>query len=191
MVTWYSNIPQPTDLISNSQPQILTNNASINTIFNDMTNGNFTKFLMQNVGTIASLTDPVSALHAINGANFFSGHPVPYFKNSVGDYPLMADLLTSGTAYSFQIGPMIIKFGVVTLGAGFDQDFTLSGGGSLGIGAFPTAFLMVMANINTSTVGPETATLTVQTYVNNTNSFHVKTSSTTKITKINFIAIGY
>lgn len=115
MVTWNSNIPQPGDLISNSQAEILNNNQAINSIFNDATNGDFTKFLVQAMGTIPAVVDPVSAYHTVAGTGTtFSGKPLPYFKNSLGEFPLMPDLQVSGNNYSFQIGNLIIKFGKTT-----------------------------------------------------------------------------
>jgi hypothetical protein len=142
MVTWFASIPQPTDLISTSQGQVLINNTSINTVFNDVTNGTFSKVVLQNIGTIGSITDPLSVFHAINGTGAtFNGHPLAYFKNSVGDFPLMPDLQVSGTNYSFAIGNMFFKFGSSgTIGAF-----------SFPTGAFPNAGLAAFA-IGTSSL---------------------------------------
>ena len=137
MVTWYSSIPQPTDLISNSQAQLLTNNTSINTVFNDASNGTFSKVYLQNVGTVTVTPgDPASVFHALNGTGAtFNGHPIPYFLNSLGDFPLIPDLQVSGSNYSFTIGNMIVKFGSLT-GAVNNSTITFAT-------AFPTATLGV------------------------------------------------
>lgn len=115
-ITWNASIPQPADAVSTSQGQLLDNNKAIAAVFNDVTNGIFTKYLLQNVGTLASLVDPVSALHAQNGTGAnFTGHPVPYFKNSVGDFPLMPDVTGTTSAFFFQLGKVLVYFGYVTL----------------------------------------------------------------------------
>ena len=160
---WNTNIPQPSDLISNSQSQILTNNQSVDAAFNDATNGNFTKYLMQAVGTIASVVDPVSALHAINGTgSTFSGKPIPYFKNSVGDYPMIPDLQVSGNNYSLQIGSIIIKFGkTLAVSNNATQTFVV---------AFPTNCYMVQTTGGTAsgtqpTININPASVSVSSFV--------------------------
>lgn len=113
MVTWNGSIPQPGDLISVSQGELLTNNQTVNTVFNDASNGNFTKVYLQNVGTVAvTPSDPTSVFHALNGTGTtFNGKPIPYFLNSVGDFPLLPDLQTTGTNNGFKIGNIIVNYG--------------------------------------------------------------------------------
>ena len=183
MVTWYSSIPQPTDLISNSQPQILANNTSINSIFNDATNGNFTKYLLQNVGTIASVIDPISALHAINGTGVtFNGHPLPYFKNSVGDYPMIPDLKATGTDYSFQIGNMIVKFGSQT-GCNNNTNINYTT-------AFPTAQLAAVVSGALSTGTQPTMGVKSSTIPLPTDHIQLKIAGPTPV-NVFYLAIGY
>jgi hypothetical protein len=120
MVTWNGSIPQPTDLISVSQGELLVNNTTINTVFNDASNGNFTKFYLQNVGTVAvTPADPTSALHALNGTGTtFNGHPIPFFLNSLGDFPLLPDLQVTGTNFGFKLGNIIVNYGSATSSSG-------------------------------------------------------------------------
>lgn len=116
MVSWNSSIPQATDLISVSQGQLLTNNGTIATVFNDSSNGNFTKMYLQNVGTVSvTPSDPTSVFHALNGVGTtFNGHPIPYFLNSIGDLPLMPDVQVTGTNNGFKLGNLIVNYGNAT-----------------------------------------------------------------------------
>lgn len=120
MVTWNGSTPQPTDLISVSQGELLTNNQTIATVFNDASNGNFTKVYLQGVGTVAvTPVDPTSVFHSLNGVGTtFNGKPIPYFLNSVGDFPLMPDLQVTGTNNGFKIGNIIVNYGNATSGGG-------------------------------------------------------------------------
>lgn len=182
-VVWNANIPQPTDLVSTSQGQILQNNQSINSVFNDGTNGVFTKYLLQNVGTIASVTDPVSALHAINGAGItFNGKPIPYFKNSVGDYPIMPDIKTgsgSSGVYSFQLGNLIVNYGEVSVGPGVGYiDVTLNQ-------AFATTNYFVVCSLYN-------IAFTSQAVSNKTTTgFRIGWTPNASGANVDFIAIGY
>src|SRR5580704_19523027 len=52
--------------------------------------------------------DPVSIIYGLNGSGIqFSGHPIPFFINSVGSYPMIPDIIGSPGAGSFKIGPLI------------------------------------------------------------------------------------
>lgn len=149
-IPWNGNIPQPSNLISVSQGQILTNNQTVDSVFNDATNGNFTKFLVQAMGSIATpVVDPVSAYHTVAGTGTtFSGKPLPFFKNSVGDYPLMPDLQASGTSYSFKIGNLIIKFGkALAVATNTAQSFTP-------VGNFTTCLAVFVSGGNASGTQP-------------------------------------
>lgn len=120
MVTWNGSIPQPTELISVSQGELLTNNQTIATVFNDASNGNFTKMYLQGVGTVAvTPVDPTSVFHALNGTGTtFNGHPLPYFLNSLGDFPLLPDVQVTGTNLGFKIGNVIVNYGNATSSGG-------------------------------------------------------------------------
>lgn len=165
MVTWNGSIPQPGNLISDSQDQLLTNNQTINTVFNDTNNGNFTKFLVQAMGTITpALVDPIAAYHTIAGtAGDFNGKPVPYFQNSDGDFPLMPDMKTSTFNYSFTIGKMIFNFGfssligsAVTFATAFTGDplsVLITGGSTLYTGGFVVSAITTTTMTITRTSG--------------------------------------
>lgn len=184
-VVWNANIPQPTDLISTSQGQILQNNQAINSVFNDTTNGVFTKLAFQDEGTIASVLDPISVLHAINGTGItFNGHPIPYFKNSVGDFPLIGDVTLTTTAtqsnYYFKIGNIQINYG--TVNGTSVQTYTIT---------FPNAYTSTSSFV-VVTNQSGTGTTATDNRVNNTST------TTSVITALNlgtrsytYIAIGY
>jgi len=182
MVTWFANIPQPTDLISNSQAQILTNNTSINTVFNDVTNGTFSKMVLQNVGALGALLDPLSAYHAVNGTGpTFTGHPLPFFKNSVGDFPLMPDLQVSGTTYSFAIGNIIFKFGSV-VGAANNTTITFAT-------PFPTALLGAWVSGGIASGTQPTININAASLPLPVGGFTLKITGTTPV-NVFYLAIG-
>lgn len=172
-VTWNGNIPASTDFISTSQGQIQTNNQSIATVFNEGAN-NFFKMAMQGVGTLASVTDPVSAIHAINGAGItFNGKPIPYFKNSVGDFPIIPDIQGGSPTFHFYIGNLLVYFGTVsgtaTATANFSPAYTSA-----------TSYCIVgIVNGNVIAIGVTQTSNSVATF----NFAGLRT--------INYIAIGY
>jgi|SRR5665213_1496346 len=113
------NIPQPSDNLSVSQGDILGNFTALNTLFNG-----FNQITFNTTSAPSAPSDPVSILHtAASGSSsvLFNGKPVPFFINSVGDYPIMPDLKLTSTApgggynqidcYSFKIGPVLVNFG--------------------------------------------------------------------------------
>lgn len=121
-----NNVPQASQTIASTQAPILQNFQSIDTVFDDPTNGNFTMFAVQNVGTPTTTpTDPVGIYHTKNGTNFFNSHPIPFFMNSVGDYPILPDLKTSGTNFGFQIGNIIFNWGALLV-SGSSTSVTLA-----------------------------------------------------------------
>ena len=112
-MTFDPNVPQGNQQIRSTQSPIQTNFNLIGAAFNDATNGDFTKYIMNNVGTVSLPIDPDGVWHMRNGANFFLNRPLPYFSNSQGDFPLMPDLRTSTTNYGFTFGNIIVNFGSV------------------------------------------------------------------------------
>lgn len=112
------NTPQAAQTIASSQSEIQTNFASINTAFNDANPLRFTKYAMQDVNPVAAPADPIGILHMLNGANFFLNKPIPYFRNSVGDFPILPDYKTTTTGaitnYGFRFGNIIVNFGTGT-----------------------------------------------------------------------------
>lgn len=183
MVAWNASIPTGPELLSTTQPQLLQNNQSIDSVFNDGTNGNFTKYVLQNVGTIgASISDPVSVLHAVNGSGtVFNGHPLPFFKNSIGDLPILPDIVNTTSSglnnYSFKIGNLIVNYGQVS---GTSSPFTIT---------FPAPYTYT----STSTYS------VVATNSQRLNAFLIENTSTSVATitgggantSFNYIAIGY
>jgi hypothetical protein len=184
-VVWNANIPQPTDLISTSQGQILQNNQSINSVFNDTTNGVFTKYAFQDEGTIASVLDPISVLHAINGNGItFNGHPIPYFKNSVGDFPLIGDVVLTTTAtqsnYYFKIGNIQINYGTVNGSSVSTYAIT-----------FPNAYTSTSSFV-VITVQRGTLTSAADYRVNNTSTTQsVITTLNLGTRSYNYLSVGY
>lgn len=117
VLIYNNNTPQAAQTIASSQSEILTNFQSIDTAFNDANPLTFTKYAMQNVNSVAAPADPIGILHMLNGSNFFLNKPIPYFRNSVGDYPLLPDIKTVSNDKGFVFGNVIVNFGIVTLSA--------------------------------------------------------------------------
>ena len=118
-IPFNASTPQAAQTVAQTQPLLLQNNSSIGTVFNNTnTGGNFTQYLMQNVAAALSggslPSNPMGIWHMVNGANTFSGVPIPYFANSAGDYPLLPDLKTAPNTFGFKIGNIIVNYGKVS-----------------------------------------------------------------------------
>jgi hypothetical protein len=112
--------PNAIDLISATQQPIKDNFFQLNAQFGidhqafstGGVNGDGThKQVTFDLPVVAAPTGNVSILHTVFGSNFFTGVPIAYFANSMGDYPLMPDLKTSGTFNSFQLSNIIVNYG--------------------------------------------------------------------------------
>ena len=106
------NTPGASDIVAVTQPLIQTNFQSLNTAFNSTnTGGNFTQYAMQNVHAVLSggtlPANPLGIFHMVNGANFFTGIPLPYFANSQGDFPLLPDVKTVVNDNGFKFGNVV------------------------------------------------------------------------------------
>lgn len=114
VLPYNNNVPQGSQTIASTQAPILQNTQSIDAAFNDTANGNFTKYVFQNVGTPSggAPADPISILHTI--ADTF-GKPQLKFTNSnnSGQYTLGA---TTGSIPL--MGGIILKWGQSAGGAG-------------------------------------------------------------------------
>jgi hypothetical protein len=127
MPVYTPNIPQPGDNISGSQNQILENFQTANTAFGSdhtafdvvASQGKHKQVtLIQNTAPGATV-DPASIIHSVLGTGtIFLNKPLPFFRNSLGDYPLMPDLKVVGSNYGFKIGNIIINFGGNTITIG-------------------------------------------------------------------------
>lgn len=163
-LNYNNNTPQASQVQSQTQAPILENFQSIDTTFNNTnTGGNFTQMLLQNVATALSggtlPADPKSIYHAVNGANdpAFNGHPLPFFANSQGDFPLLPDVKISGNNAGFKIGNVIFNFGqVASTNAGVavtfafpmnTHQFALTLGTTANTTTWHTAFNSTGANI--------------------------------------------
>jgi hypothetical protein len=143
MTVYNPSIPQASDLISNSQSQILANFGQLNTQFGvdhsafEAGGSNGTGFHKQvtfPAAVVAAPTGVVGIIHdviAAMGSVSFATKPIPYFANSVGDFPIMPDINKgTGNDFSFQIGKLIVNCGFNTTSAGrtanivFNQSYT-------------------------------------------------------------------
>jgi hypothetical protein len=132
MVDYNPNIPQGIDNLSTSQGQMLNNFTQLNTIFdfdhftwNDPTAGGtdrgFHRRVTFPVNVAAAPAGATGILHTVLGGATsvsFNNKPVPFFANSVGDFPMMADVLQKAGPlpdYSFKIGKIIVNAGSTTL----------------------------------------------------------------------------
>jgi hypothetical protein len=124
-MTYSTNTPNATDLISSTQAPIKTNFVQADTQFgidhtnfnNGGVNGNgFHKQVTLAAPVAAAPAGTVGIHHSVNGANFFTGVPIAFFANSAGDFPLMPDLLTSGTNFGFKLANIIFNYGSGTTG---------------------------------------------------------------------------
>jgi len=129
MATYNPSIPQPTNLISSSQAPILGNFGQLNTQFgvdhtpfnNGGINGDgFHKQITFPTALAAAPTGVIGIIHdviASAGTVSFAGKPIPYFANSVGDFPIMPDVHKgAGSDWSFQIGKVIVNCGFASTG---------------------------------------------------------------------------
>jgi len=119
VLPYNNNTPQANQVVAATQAPILQNFQSIDTTLNNVnTGGNFTQVLMQNgAAPLAGGTlpgNPSGIYHMVNGGASsisFNGIPLPWFANSVGDFPLMPDLQNTVNNWGFKIGKMILNFG--------------------------------------------------------------------------------
>lgn len=147
-LSYNNNVPQGSQTVASTQSPILVNFQSIDTTCNNVnTGGNFTQYATQGVAAALSggtlPADPVGIFHSVNGANAMLNHPIPYYANSQGDFPLLPDLKTSGTNFGFKIGSIIFNFGTVTIVASNTGTATFAiaftSGTSYGMSVFPTS----------------------------------------------------
>lgn len=137
MSVYNPSTPNSTDLISATQAPIKTNFTQLDAQFGvDHTpfnnggvngDGHHTQVTL-NAPVSASPTGTQAIYHSVNGANFFNGVPIAYFANSMGDYPLLPDLKTSGTQYAFKIGNIIVNYGSITIPQNTIQTINLLSG---------------------------------------------------------------
>lgn len=126
-MTFDPTIPNATHFVSADQPQITINFSQLNSIFdidhvkyNDATVGNRGKHkqvsLIAPVAAVGAGTEGI--IHTVNGVATsvsFNGIPLPFFSNSVGDLPMIPDILKGvGNDWSCKIGKLIFNFGFNT-----------------------------------------------------------------------------
>lgn len=183
MSVYNPNIPQASDLVSNSQGQLLTNFSQLNTQFGvdhsafEAGGSNGTGFHNQvtfPTAVVAAPTGVVGIIHDViagAGTISFAGKPIPYFANSVGDFPIMPDIKKgTGNDYSFQIGKLIVNFGSnVTAGTSatvvFNQPFT-NDNYSVSLTANGISSLLFVTN-------PITTQLTIRATNGNINCYYI------------------
>jgi hypothetical protein len=129
-MTYNANIPQPTDNLSVSQGQFLTNFGQLDEIFDndhytfdDATSGGAYRgfhrqiTLAQTNAPASVPTDPSSIIFTKNNS---AGHPYPFFLNSqaanvAAALPFLPDLLGNTVQAGFKIGQVIVNTGQGTL----------------------------------------------------------------------------
>lgn len=180
-----ANVPQAAQTIASTQGPIQTNFSSIDTAFNGTTTGagggtNFIKYEIQNYSAPAAPVAPVGVVHTKVGAGFLTNNPVPYWLTSVGDLPMLPDLITSGTDQGFKLGNIIINFGSVTLtGANNPVTFAIP---------YTTTFIAFISPASTSPLGTA-GPLSFSSAVLNACTFH-PASSTVLPLGCRYFAIG-
>lgn len=127
--------PNATDLISATQQPIKDNFFELNREFgidhlpfnNGGANDGFHKQVTFNAPVAAAGAGTIGIAHTVNGGASsiaFNGIPVPFFSNSVGDFPIMPDLITAAplvivngtvTQYSFKLGKMTVNMGNINI----------------------------------------------------------------------------
>lgn len=183
MTVYSASIPQPTDLISNSQSDILGNFAQLNTQFAidhsafNTGSGNGTGFHKQITmpTTVApgAQTNPQSVWHTKAGVGgVYTNYSLPFFKNQSGDLPLAPDLSSTGTNYGYQQGNLIYNFGRAEINQG-SQSTTVTWKVP-----FTTSVLMMQmtkdgnglgSSGNTNTCNATATSLTVGTFTSQTS----------------------
>jgi len=123
-MTFDPTIPNTNHFVSADQPQITINFGKLNDIF-DIDHVKYNDLIVGNRGKHkqVSLIAPVAAagagtesiIHSVNGVASsvsFNGIPLPFFANSVGDLPMIPDILKGvGNDWSCKIGKLILNFG--------------------------------------------------------------------------------
>lgn len=123
-MTYNANIPQSNNNISVSQGNILTNFQQLNTIFakdhytwddNTAANRGWQKQVTFPANVAAVAAGIAGIVHTVLGtaaSQKFNGAAVPFFANSAGDFPMIADPLKgAGNDFSFKIGGLIFNCG--------------------------------------------------------------------------------
>jgi len=189
-MTYNPSIPQPTDLISVSQGQILTNFTQLNTQFGiDHTafnpgSGNGDGFHKKVTYNVPQSVDPTPAgVASVLYTKSVSGLGQLFFANSSVVTRLTGATTTGTSGSTFLPGGIIMKWGTVTLpGTGFNQPVSWTATG----GNFPTAFFAVVASSAQST----SVTLSCATAFSTSGFTAIKSSSSGTLI-ISYIAIGH
>ena len=145
-MTYNPAIPQSTDLISNSQPQILTNFAALNTQFGGgtpATGGDHDGFntgsangsgMHNQVTFTANQAAPSLTRNAVPGvsglfANTDGTNSHLFFQNAAGTIPITGALSSAATGYATLPGGLLLQWGETTFVSGsvsklvFAKDF--------------------------------------------------------------------
>ena len=197
-MTFDPTIPNATHFVSADQPQITINFGQLNTIFdidhvkyNDATVGNRGKHkqvtLIAPVAAAAAGTEGI--VHSVNGVASsvsFNGIPLPFFSNSVGDFPIFPDILKgAGNDWSCKIGKLIFNFGFnTTNGANpntraitFNQAYTASS---------------TLLNVSCTRSGASYSNLSDMQVISAVSTgFSARTSLTAGAQDFYYLAIGY
>lgn len=182
-MTFNPNIPQGNQTISSTTNGIQTNFSQSNTAFavdhtafNVLTNQGMHKQVTLLAPVAASGAGTQGIIHTNNGAGItFSGVPIPFFSNSLGDFPMIPDLINNSNDYSFKIGNLIFNIGNGT---------NPGPGSSVAVSyktTFPTKYISLTVSSN-SPGAAATASLTT------TSGFTMNVPPTSKFS---YIAIGY
>lgn len=116
-MTYNASIPQSTDLISNSQPQILANFGQLNTQFavdhvafntgSGNGNGHHKQVFFDNAPSAPTVSGTQSAVYP----GLVSAVQQLFFKNAAGATQLTGTTVGSGSGYTFLPGGIILKWG--------------------------------------------------------------------------------
>lgn len=180
-MTFNANIPQSTDLISNSQPQILANFSQLNTQFavdhnafntgSGNGNGHHKKVFFDNAPVAPTVAGTESAIYP----GLVSAAQQLFFKNAVGAVQLTGTTVASASGSTFLPGGIILKWGTGAI-TGSTQTFPV---------AFPNnAYSMIVVGSATSYTGGFVVSAL------STTNFTVSRTSGSGNTGYYYIAIG-
>jgi hypothetical protein len=190
-MTYNANIPQTNTNLSVSQGQFLTNFSQLNTIFakdhytwddNTSANRGWQKQVTFPAAIAAAAMGDMGIIHTVLGtanSQKFNTKPIPFFSNSIGDFPMMGDPLKgAGNDYSFKIGAIIFNCGFNSLVPGAPSTRTVTFNTAMSNTIFASACVFGAGNATLAISSPGNTQMTVATSTFTNSSFY-------------YIAIGY
>ena len=186
-MTYNPAIPQSTDLISNSQPQILTNFGQLNTQYAADHDGltTVTQSGMHNQVTfLANQAAPSLTRNGVAGvaglyANTDGTNSQLFFQNASGSIPITGKSVAGANGYTTLPGGLILKWGAAT---GLVDNSLITFPVAFPTGCYTVNICGYRGNASERSLWVSSGTVTA-------SGFHIRTSSTG--IDLQYIAIGY